>query len=132
MIQEEQFGLRQLHIAFSKNNMDTKKILTKLLSVLNKLKRGYAGDIQAERDWGILLIVSGIVLLGSVAINAVFFARVYEGEPLSKNINTNPEPKETKEVGEKLKNIETIFEIRAQERQAFIDTNYPFIDPARN
>tara|TARA_B100000508_G_scaffold60333_2_gene47488 strand:+ start:40242 stop:40580 length:339 start_codon:yes stop_codon:yes gene_type:complete len=112
--------------------MNFKTLSKKALNFVNTIKRGYAGHINAERDWAVLLIIAAIALLLSAVTNAIFFARVYEGEPLSQNTNTNPEPKETQEISDRLKEIETIFEVRENEKDAFVDTSYPFVDPARN
>lgn len=112
--------------------MNTKEFTKKILHTILSLKRGYAGEVRVERDWGVLLAVCVVLLLISVTTNAIFFTRVFEGEPLSRNININPESKETQEVSEKLDDIELIFKTRAEEKQQYIDTPYPFVDPARN
>lgn len=112
--------------------MNLKTLTKKLQDLIEAIKRGYAGHIHAERDWMVVLSIAGVLLLGSVTVNAIFFTRVYEGEPLSQNINMNPEPKETQEIADRLKTIETIFADREEEKDAFINTNYPFVDPARN
>jgi len=125
-------GPRLLHIVFEKNNMNTKDLLQKGTAILNKLKRGYAGGINAERDWLIVLGVAGIVLLISAVLNAISFVKVYEGEPLSKNIDTNPPGRETQEISDRLLKVEGIFDAREKEKETFINTEYPFVDPARN
>lgn len=112
--------------------MNLKTLTAKLKNFINAIKRGYAGHIHAERDWMVVVTISAILLLGSAVTNAIFFTRVYEGEPLSKNTNTNPEPKETQEIADRLEAIELIFKEREEEKNAFINTNYPFVDPARN
>jgi len=112
--------------------MNTKALTKKILTIINSLKKGYAGSIDADRDWGILLILAVVTLLISGVTNAIFFVRVYDGEPLSENVDANPPLRDTQEVSERLEGIETIFEIRETEKREFIDTPYLFVDPARN
>ena len=112
--------------------MKLKELARKIILRINLLKRGYAGRIQTERDWSILLIFAGIIFLVSAAVNGMFFMRVYEGSPLSEKVNTNPPARETQEMVDELAGIEEIFDRRAAAQQAFIDTEYPFVDPARN
>jgi len=115
---------------FEKNNMNTKDILKNVTATFKTL----TGDkeIHAERDWMIVLSVAAVLFLISATLNAISFARVYDGEPISKNVNTNPPVRETQELSERLEKVEEIFDAREQAQQDFINTSYPFVDPARN
>lgn len=112
--------------------MDTKELTQKLQTFFHAVRRGYAGDPKPERDWNLVLLLASIVLLISIAVNAFLFLRVYEGEPLSRNTDVNPPARETEEIETRLQNLEEIFEARAAAYDSFIETTYPFVDPARN
>ena len=112
--------------------MNIENYTKKITAFLSFLKQKYLSRINAERDWGTLLVVAGVALLISAATNAVFFLRVYDGEPLSANVDTNPPLKETQEIADRLQGVETIFKEREVKRLEAINTPYPFVDPARN
>jgi len=112
--------------------MDIKILTKKATEIFRIIKKGYSGKIRAERDWGILLGMALVLLFISAATNAVFFARVYEGEPLSENVDTNPPSRDTEGISDRLEIVENIFDRRAVEKRSAIDTPYPFVDPARN
>lgn len=112
--------------------MDFKNITQSITKIFVRVRRGYAGDIAPERDWFFLLGLSGILLLASVTVNAISFVRVYEGEPISTATNTAPDVRETVEIAERLENVNALFEARAAAFEQAIETQYPFVDPARN
>lgn len=123
-------GPHQPPIVCEKNNMNTKEILKKAKGILKVFTRDKG--IHAERDWMIVLGVAAGALLISAILNAISFARVYDGEPISRSVNTNPPLRETQELSERLERVEEIFDAREAAQQEFINTSYPFIDPARN
>jgi len=112
--------------------MNIKTLTKKILMFWSSLKQKYLGRIDAERDWGTLLIFSLVILLISAAMNGVFFMRVYDGAPLSVNVDTNPPLKETQEISDRLEKISAFFVEREVKKEAAINTPYPFVDPARN
>lgn len=112
--------------------MKYKELIQKVRNSLHKLRRGYGGEVRDERDWAILLGVAGVGLLASIAINAVFFVRAYEGEPISQYVNTNPESRETQELTKELESVSEVFEAREARQEKFLTEPYGFVDPARN
>ncbi|XKT75336.1 MAG: hypothetical protein ACJKSS_00915 [Patescibacteria group bacterium UBA2103] len=112
--------------------MDTKELLQKATSFFETVRRGYAGDIKPGRDWNILLLFMLVGLIVSAGVNAFLFTRVYEGEPLTENVSINPQARETEEIEKRLEGVDAIFEERALEYSSYIETTYPFVDPARN
>lgn len=125
-------GAHPWNIVLSKNSMEFTKISQHAQKFFTRLKRGYQGDISPERDWFVLLALAGVLLLISITMNAISFARVYEGEPISPGTNTNPDVRETEELANRLKNIEAAFSEREKAFEAAITNPYPFVDPARN
>ena len=79
-----------------------------------------------------MLGISSFIFLASIAINAVFFVRVFEGVPLSQEVETNPPYREVEVLSEQLGLVKEIFEVRADIFNTALNTPYSFVDPARN
>ena len=88
--------------------------------------------MRPTRDWFLLLIISLVILLGLLATNAVYFFQVLEGRPLSSEVDVRPESRSTQAIGERLKTVEELFGVRAEEHRGFLMEPYRFVDPARN
>lgn len=112
--------------------MNGKSLTKNLTQIVRRVRKGYAGSINAERDWFLILAIAGIGILASGVMNAISFTHVYDGKPISRETNTNPPARETKALEERLESINTFFMERSEAHQAAQQSAYPFVDPARN
>lgn len=80
---------------------------------------------EPARDWHILVVCAGLVLVASVVWNAVFFLETVADEAVTAEAR-----KETTLDTSLLKEAKDAFEARAAERERY-GREYGFIDPSR-
>ena len=84
----------------------------------------YGERLRPQRDWLVLLSITGVLLAISVAWNLWLFARVTNGEQIG------DQQAQTQVHGAKLDAMNALFERRAQEEGRYLN-EYRFVDPSR-
>lgn len=112
--------------------MKLKNITAPFKDFFQRIRQGYAGEVNPERDWFLLLLLFVFLVLVSAAVNVFLFFGVYTGEAVSNQVSTDPPAREARQVEERLEGVEAIFGERQERYQEFLDQSYGFVDPARN
>lgn len=105
---------------------------TKLQNIWKGVVRSYRAEVNPERDWYLLLVVSSGLLLISALINLIIFFDVYRGASIVGPGTENPPARETQQTEMRLEEIENIFDTRAESFEKILSEPYGFVDPARN
>lgn len=94
--------------------------LTKYLGALR-----YGNRLRPERDWLVLLGMTVILLIASIAWNVFYFINTAANQPSS----SAPAPTQTLSSASEVTSVQNIFKSRATEQTNY-QQNYKFVDPS--
>ncbi len=101
--------------------------MNRILSHLIKLIRvfRYGDSIRPQRDWLVVMLIAGVLLIGSASWSYYLFGRISGGDLLGGHSQTVA-PVDTAS----LETVRAVFEARAAERERY-RSEYRFVDPSK-
>ncbi|MBP6860316.1 MAG: hypothetical protein KBC38_02020 [Candidatus Pacebacteria bacterium] len=83
----------------------------------------YGDELRPQRDWSVLLILAGLILIASITVSAWTFIRVTQGQPVGVDGSA------AGNAASDIENAKALFEERRAE-EARYRSEYQFVDPS--